>query len=663
MYGPTHRLVTKKAVELLAEEWHDYSCKVGKRNLVRKQNDTIEITTDCDKMCSKNSETDNFRDLEFVNVEGCGSGTGRDDPHDDNEWDAIEDKNRHYITDFDANREITAFQHFIDLGHTGLFDDYDGYSYRYGSASKREYEPGLHKKIGNVIKGWLSSKATLDADINYYLNDEYVHAPGMKWYRNCSEAVWHYTFVDHQTKTDQILKRYPLAQYTGKKGCGIPYSVFTPLDNLGRFWYERFLMEGNPEVLGPALHAIQDACVPHHASGYLGNWHETYEKCLENEFDTYVNSCDSAALELYRLWSQNNDDPVDRITYPDSRNLTPSKSWRIDHLITWLACQAHYQYVHDYNNFNNNDWQKNNKFKSDQKAKPRKLLDLAVAMTMLVLDKAKNEYIEEIGENKVDSIDITIYAPTSKAKKIPLQLRLYYNYCGGCLETSFLAKDATKVAIDKKAYFKYHQKIDLSQRNVNSKRFRLELERCRIKNFDFYFKITYKTAGNKNHTYANTFETKVLTKDFNNHISCIPLPRADRSITKIWFDSIQSPRYNAQSTRYIALAIQSRGLDKRYIQISPEKKFGTLINLPFSVDIDHHTIGIAIMEEDGKNCDAWLPKWIEIKLYDESSTLVYHFSKKWPDHLWLTLKSKSKNLPEYTLIQNWVTYIFFRKFR
>lgn len=523
MNGPSHRSVTEKAIRLLAETQNCQSYPIGENNLLEQKNGITDLSQAAGETLYKNSDTDSVEDLEFVDVD-AGSGVGRDDPH-VHDYDVVNDVAHHS----ERGYHFTAFQHFIDLGHKGIYDDYDGYSYRHGSASENEYEPGLHTKSDWLIKGEFSSKATLDADLNYYFNDEYVHSPGMKWYRNCSPAVWRYTFNTTGNKYDQILSRYPLAERKGKKDCGIPYSVFTPVDNLGRYWYERFLISGDVRDLGPVMHAIQDACVPHHTSGYMGNWHVKYEDCLENEFETYSSLCNSEVLKLYKLWSNNNDGKKDRITYPESRTWTPNKSWRIDHLITWLACQSHYQYVNDYDGFKNDNWQKDTRFKDN--TKPRELLNLAVAMSMLVFDKAKEEYNKGkvLGNKKVTSINVTIYAPKSKASDINLQLRLYNNYCGGSVEFDLPEKENYTQTIGKTKYYIYQKNFDVSSMNINSRKFNLELERCRIKDFEFYYSITYVTADSTSHTYADTFSSGIVTM-FADRIDCISLPCTEHRI-------------------------------------------------------------------------------------------------------------------------------------
>lgn len=668
MNGSTHHSVSQKAILLLAQEKNTSNLIIGHSQLTCKGVSGTTLNTNGKKILIKNSDSDHFEDLEFVDVEASLSAScGRDDPHYDNK-STINDKARYTTNELsekwagiNGDYDFTSFQHFIDLGHKGIYDDYDGYSYRHGSASNDEYEDGFHTKNNMLIKGEFSNKGKLDADINYYFNDEYIHSPGMRWYKNCSPAAWRYTFSEDTQKTKQILKRYPFAKSKGAKDCGIPYSVFTPVDNMGRFWYERFMISGDPIDLGPVLHAIQDACVPHHASGYMGNWHVLYENCLDKEFDSYKKSCDSEVLKLYRAWASNTDAPRQSITYPGSRNWTPNKSWRIDHLITWLACQAHYQYINDYNRFRNANWEKDGEFKSNQK--PRELLNLAIAMSMLVLEKAQEEYKREkaTGSNLVKFVDVTLYAPKSKASYLSLIMRLYNNYCGGSIEFALLNILSKEKTINGEQYYVYHRSIDLDSyqdiinvndsekkfSNVNAKKFKLELERCTLKKFNFYYKITYRTDDDINHTYADTFSTKKLETGFKEEVNCLTLPRAEKSIRRIVFKSTESTKNNVQPNNAVAIAFRTSGRDSHIIILSKKQRKSADIILDEPIDLADHRIIIVIL---GK--DAWSPSSIDLDVYDEKNNLVSSYHGPWKDYLLSTPKFKALNYREYDLIKN-----------
>jgi hypothetical protein len=234
--------------------------------------------------------TDQYSDLEFVDVEGTGIfSDARDDPHKD-EWDA-DDDDPHY--EFQG-RKFTAFNHFIDIkkGH-GTFDDYDGYSYKRGSASRNEYQKMSELiEVTDIPSGVAfmfteSGDMKVDAAINFWFNDEYAHAPGHKWYRRgrCSPALERYSFPEDKGKYNSVdaecKARFPMAEATGHRNRGIPWSVFMPVDNMARYWYSVFLESNNPNHLGQVMHAIQDASVPHHAAGCNGNWHANYELVLE----------------------------------------------------------------------------------------------------------------------------------------------------------------------------------------------------------------------------------------------------------------------------------------------------------------------------------------------------------------------------------------------
>ncbi len=258
MQGTGHKKVTKKAFDLLRD--------IDASNpLLRNQGDVIREAW----------KVDDYEDLEFVDVEGGWLGdSGRDDPHDSSAWD--DDDVAHYQY---GDRVFTAFNHFIDIKKgVGIFDDYDGYSYRKGSASRDEYQDAddVAEGFWEELFASLSGKE-VDEGINWWFNDEYVHAPGQPWYRGCSPAIERYSFPEdkgiYSSKEAELKERFPLASSIGHSGQGIPYSVFMPVDNMARYWYMSFTKTYKPVELGPVMHAIQDASVPHHAAGYMGNWH------------------------------------------------------------------------------------------------------------------------------------------------------------------------------------------------------------------------------------------------------------------------------------------------------------------------------------------------------------------------------------------------------
>lgn len=130
---------------------------------------------------AESAKVDEYRDLELVDVEGLSS-DARDDPHKDDAWYVAEDIPRYAHTlPLLGTKCHTAFNHFIDIKKgPGQFDDYDGYSYCKGSASRGEYKLDLGPRP--------------DEAIIWYPNDEYVRAPGQSWYRGCSPSVERYSF-------------------------------------------------------------------------------------------------------------------------------------------------------------------------------------------------------------------------------------------------------------------------------------------------------------------------------------------------------------------------------------------------------------------------------------------------------------------------------------
>jgi len=394
--GEGHKLVTQKAVNILkATNSTLYTTLTsfrgqcpelpvaGLRNPAVGPSIALYNALPADaKLIQEVPEVDHYNDLEFVDVEGgIGSG-GRDDPHKD-EWDAIDDE-PHYT---EEGMNLTAFNHFIDIKKgPGLFDDYDGYAYKKGSGSKDQYQKASEAAPSSIAR--LLAKITgykVDEGINWWFNDEYVHAPGQSWYRGCSPAVERYSFPAdrgiYRTVQDELKARFPVANSTGSSGKGIPYSVFMPVDNMARYWYGRFEATKDTATLGPVMHAIQDASVPHHAAGYMGNWHDKYEEALGRQIPVWMAdpSFENEVKALVESWSRNDPSPPTRLNVGDWTK-QPALNWRVDQLVTWVALNAYKEYANTYNHFQNG-------YRFDTNS-ARNLTKLATAMSVLVLKKA-----------------------------------------------------------------------------------------------------------------------------------------------------------------------------------------------------------------------------------------------------------------------------------
>lgn len=331
-------------------------------------------------------DTDDYRDVELINVE-----SGRDNPHEDAFWD--DDDEAHYTR---GSNNFTAFNHFIDIKKgAGSFDDYDGYSYKHGSASSGEYQSaadaarGTLEWVGGSISGY-----KVDEGINWWYNDEYVHAPGREWYNNCSPALWNYCYYQalgkYTSKETELAARFPLANSTGSTNKGIPYSVFMPVDNLARYWYSEFTRTSTARNLGPVMHAIQDADIPHHAAGYLGNWHSEYEDAFRDYIsEHYDDATNVAAVKaLVAQWDRIDASPPSQLGVDDF-DLVPARNWSVEMLVTWVALNACDEYVNTYNNFSYGFSVSNNSMK--------KLMNIAIAMGVLLLVKANEVFVPQTG--------------------------------------------------------------------------------------------------------------------------------------------------------------------------------------------------------------------------------------------------------------------------
>jgi hypothetical protein len=360
----SHLLVTQLAFDIL-EDIDPQNPLLKARNIVSKES----------------AEVDSYKDLEFVNVEGGISGHGRDNPH-ESSWSDWDDEASH--VDPIRGGSLTAFNHYIDIRKgPGLFDDYDGYSYRKGSASKDQYEtlkeflkhspeaeglPGIFASL--LLKAIGKYDKKIDEALNYWFNDEYIHVLGETGYKNCSPATERYSFPEEQgkysSKNAELRDRFPLAESTGKRGKGVPYSLFMPVDNMARYWYEQYIKTGNPKHLGPVMHALQDASVPHHAACCNGNYHARYEADLAALIEGLVTD-NSQIGSLGRIKSLigstakrwiNKKDPIpptfispEDVGNVSALKITPAFNWRIDQVVTWIACLAYQEYSQRYKGF------------------------------------------------------------------------------------------------------------------------------------------------------------------------------------------------------------------------------------------------------------------------------------------------------------------------
>ncbi|UCF06131.1 MAG: hypothetical protein JSV33_03640 [bacterium] len=328
---------------------------------------------------------DFFRDLEFVDVD-----FSIDDPHDDSVLK--NDDEAMYSTKEDLFLEIffalfgaphgnfTSYNHFINIGSYGKsrFDDYDGYSYQFIQEFGNQYQTDA-KLLGKA----------LDEGTIWYNSDAYVHAPGQQWYDGCSPSVERYSFpTRYPSRVEELKVRFPLAKNIGSENCGVPFSVFLPVDNVARFWYGRFLETGDPLDLGPIMHAIGDASIPHHAAGYLGNWHQAYETGMTDIVLAVVdsNSDRDEIKKIVESWDRIDGDVPDGLA-PGDYTKTPAINWSVEDLVTWMALHAYRQYIEDYE-----PHYRSNRSHVIFFDKARELIILGTAMNVIVLKKALSEY-------------------------------------------------------------------------------------------------------------------------------------------------------------------------------------------------------------------------------------------------------------------------------
>lgn len=570
-------------------------------------------------------QTDDMHDLEFVDVD-----YGKDDPHVSETFEDSDEAHyteSHHIGDLiNINENFTAYNHFIDIKKgLGQFDDFDGYAYYKGSAKSEQYE----KTYG----------VPLDAGIMYYFNDEYVHAPGRKWYRNCSPSVFRYSFYTEKgkyvSKYQESKNRFPLSDNTGKKGKGIPYSVFMPIDNLGRYWYETYLLTGDPTCIGKVLHAIHDVAVPHHVTSYTGNWHRDYENSLAEELAVYkeTNKFSNNTLLYFNQWNQIDPNPPGTITLLDMERI-PALNWRIDHLITWLAIHTYDSYENVYNRFSSG-------FVANKESM-RHLIDLAAAMSVLVLKKASDEFPNIPQDKKVSTIiiDHTTSKTSNANADGKFALYIYNNICGGSIELEFPDNPGDDREKGKTDIYTFN----VDGYNVNADTFALAIANNGTDGWlPSKIGVSYTTQDQATHTYANINPWPTDKWFDGDDEFCHPIPKdrnlgADLQVKTIKLSHITSSRRHAETDADFLLMLKDNvsnitipfpdlPYDEREKRIEDEYDFDVSI---YSLHVRELKVG---MYNKGK--DGWLPKSfrVVVETMDGSEVELINIPQ-WPDHQW-----------------------------
>jgi hypothetical protein len=129
--------------------------------------------------------------------------------------------------------------------------------------------------------------------------------------------------------------------------------VFMPIDNMVRYHYALFLRDHNVSSLGAVMHTLQDVCVPHHAAGYIGNFHSSFE----SESVEYINkwSDDTEFLKsirnLYEVYNHFDPHPPLILSINDHASKFPGRNWRKEVVVTWLALGSCSSYENIYGGF------------------------------------------------------------------------------------------------------------------------------------------------------------------------------------------------------------------------------------------------------------------------------------------------------------------------
>lgn len=379
----SHRAIAGEAFHALAVYWPDeykdylslkgYSAEV--RSLTLRPASFYQLNS-AQMSIEEAPMVDLYNDVELVQVK-----SRLDNPHADDDF-VIDD-----VFAFSyGSSNFTSFNHFIDIKKgAGLYDDYDGYSFERGSAKSGGYQKATDAATSFIEKIFAGITGfTVDKGITWWFRDRYVHVSGQEWYRDCSPAMLRYSYPADSGKFDsvkaELADRFPLSKSGGGEGYGIPYSVFMPLDNLARYWYENFLRTKDPVAMGPVLHAIADACIPHHSAGYSGNWHTTYEQDIEERINAWLTKDGyiQEVKDISESWYWLDPDPP-RTLRGNDWSRKPAINWDIDMLITWLALNSFKAYWEVYDEF------KHGYILNEESA--QELTKLAASMSLLVIRK------------------------------------------------------------------------------------------------------------------------------------------------------------------------------------------------------------------------------------------------------------------------------------
>lgn len=379
----SHRTIAAEAFHALAvywpDEYRDYLSLKGYSTEVRSlrlrpasfyQLDNVQMTVD------EAPEVDNYNDVELVQVK-----SRLDNPHIEEDFVVNDTASFSY-----GSSNFTSFNHFIDIKKgAGEFDDYDGYSFERGSAKYGGYQKASDAATSFLEKVFAGLTGyDVDKGINWWFRDSYVHVLGQEWYRDCSPATQRYSYPEEKGKyasvEAELTARFPRLEDGAKTGRGLPYSVFMPLDNMARYWYENFLKTKDPVAMGAVLHALADACVPHHSSGYSGNWHDQYEKDIEARISNWVSKEGylKKVKDTADSWFWLDPDPP-RTLRGNDWSRKPAVNWDIDMLVTWLSLNSFKAYWEVYGEF------RNGYILNEESA--TELTELATAMSLLVIRK------------------------------------------------------------------------------------------------------------------------------------------------------------------------------------------------------------------------------------------------------------------------------------
>ncbi len=264
---------------------------------------------------------------------------------------------KYHIEDDGETRYFTSLSHFMNAQHGEGYWDTNGYYYHTSNQS------GKDKKA--MASFWVT---LCDVEID--------NSPGY------SPAYWWYSDPD---------RKVSFAVYQENAEKEIQHTRFMPIDNMARRGYDWFVhhVYGYPHrdealrLLGRVFHAVQDATVPHHVLGLMGEGHGEYEDYVSVQ---YVG--DYAGITKPGFYNP----ALVREHLNDRDFLRTDQDFTVNQIVTELARYVKDREIDKWNNVEYEDGKTVFHPGTNSFNRVRELVHLAIAANVVILRKAYVEW-------------------------------------------------------------------------------------------------------------------------------------------------------------------------------------------------------------------------------------------------------------------------------